>query len=110
MRFRYQRCDIYGHLHMIYKYMLIVHLHMIYKYMSFLIEFAGGFIMFFISGNKERSKGDQSIIGDISIRSSSKHYCRLTVITEFLFQNLNIDHRNWTKTSTSFALLKVSYN
>ena len=46
-----------------------------------LIEFAGGFIMFFIRGNKERSDGDQSIIGDISIRSSPKHSGWLTVTT-----------------------------
>ena len=39
------------------------------------------FIMFFIRGNKERSEGDQSIIGDISIRSSPKHSCKLTVTT-----------------------------
>ena len=32
------------------------------------IEFVGGFNMFFIRGNKECSEGDQSIIGDISIR------------------------------------------
>ena len=35
------------------------------------IYVASGFIMFF----KERSEGDQSIIEDISIRSSPKHSC-----------------------------------
>ena len=39
-------------------------------------EFTGGFIMFFfIRGKDKRSEGDQSIIGDIPVRSSPKHSC-----------------------------------
>ena len=43
--------------------------------MAIFDRICGRFIMFFIRGNKERSEGDQSIIGDISIRSSRKHSC-----------------------------------
>ena len=33
------------------------------------------YYVFFMRGNKKRSEGDQSIIGDIPIQSSPKHYC-----------------------------------
>ena len=46
----------------------------------FLIEITGAFIVF-IRGKDKRSEGDQSIIGDIPIRSSLKHSCLLTVTT-----------------------------
>ena len=39
-----------------------------------LLQFAGGFIIFLRSKEK-RSEGDQSIIGDIPVRSSPKHSC-----------------------------------
>ena len=35
---------------------------------------AGGFIIF-VRGKEKRNEGDQSIIGDILIRSSPNHFC-----------------------------------
>ena len=32
-------------------------------------------LLFFLRGKEKRSEGDQSVIGDIPIRSSPKHYC-----------------------------------
>ena len=43
--------------------------------MAVLDRIRGWFYMFFIRGNEERSEGDQSVIGDISIRSSPQHSC-----------------------------------
>ena len=44
---------------LIYIFVLII----VCRQWPFLIEFAGGFIMFFIRGNKKRSEGDQSVTG-----------------------------------------------
>ena len=79
-------------------------------------QFLGGFIMF--SRGKEKCSegdGDQSIIGDILIRSSPKHYCwplsylrRPWKSRKLLFQNTNFDHRNWAKTNTSLCCSKLA--
>ena len=44
--------------------------------------------MFFIRGNNERSDGDQSIIGDISIRSSQE---RMALFSPVQAQNTLAD-------------------
>ena len=43
--------------------------------MAVIDRFRGWFYYVFMRGNKKRSEGDQSIIGDIPIRSSPKHSC-----------------------------------
>ena len=49
--------------------------------MAVLDRIRGWFYYVFIRGKDKHSEGDQSIIGDIPIRSNPKHSCLLTVIT-----------------------------
>ena len=103
-----QRCDIYVHLHMIYKYM---------SRWRFLIEFADGFTLFFIRGNKERSEGDRSINNWGYFNSFKPKTLLLTLgdhgdpwegpekSRKFLFQNPNIDHKNWSKVRVAQSFL-----
>ena len=59
--------------------------------MAVLDRIRGWFYYVFIRGKDKRSEGDQSILGDIPIRSSPKHSCLLTVTT-FSLEKTNVFH------------------